>query len=133
MNELLWDDAESLSPRLLTANLDENVRALFLQVCSLDGACALLRLLNSTANSVLTADDIAYHLKQAQAVVERNLRKLVELGWVRRLDLPDCTWFGLTTDPQRRKVVRELVAWQDRWFARLERMKHLINGILVQP
>lgn len=132
MNELLWDDIELISPRVFTANLDENVRVLYQQVCSIAGACPLLRLLNSQANSVLTSDDIAYHLKQPQAVVERNLRQLVELEWVRRVALADCTWFGLTTDSQKRKIVQELFAWQDRWSARLEQIKYAINGVVVQ-
>ncbi len=132
MNELVWEDSDLIAPRMLTANLDENARALYQQVCVIAGACPLLRLLNSQANSVLTADDIAYHLKQPQAVVERNLYQLVEFGWVRRVVLPDCTWFGLTTDPQKRKIVQELFAWQDHWIARLEQMKHAINGVLIQ-
>ncbi len=132
MNEIRWEDIETFSPRVVTASLNERVRSLFFQVCMLDGGCALLRLLNSKRNSVMTADDIAYHLNQTQAVVERNLRKMVELGWVRRVDMADCTWFGLTTEPHRQEIVRELLAWQDRWVARLEEMKLVINGITFQ-
>ncbi len=133
MSELRWDDPESFSPRVLTETLDESARALFEQISKMEGALSLLRLLNTKSNSVLTADDIAYYLKQAQAHVERNLRRLVELGWVRHVDLTDCTWFGLTSDPQRRKIVRELLAWQDHWFAQLERIKFAVNGMIVHP
>ncbi len=128
MNDIRWDDIEVLSPRIVTASMNEKIRNLFFQVCVLDGGGPLLRLLNTKENSLLNADDIAYHLNQTPATVERNLRKLEELGWVRRMTLTDCAWFGLTTDPQKREIVRELLAWQDRWFARLEQMKHVVNG-----
>jgi len=129
MNELVWDDMDTISPGRLAAKLDTGVQNLYSQVCALAGACPLLRLLNSQANSVLTADDIAYYLKQPQSVVEHNLCRLLELGWLRQVALPDCTWYGLTTDPQKRKLVNELFAWQDRWSARLEQIRHAINGL----
>ena len=132
MNELRWEDLDAISTVKLAANLDASVRALYQQVCALSGACPLLRLLDSQANSVLTADDIAYYLKQVQSLVERNLDSLVELGWVRRVALPDCTWYGLTTDPQKRQLVHELFAWQDGWSARLEQLRHAINGLPAQ-
>ncbi len=132
MNEIRWEDIDTLSPRAVTASLDGKVRSLFFQVCMLDGGSSLLRLLNSKHNSVMTADDIAYHLNQTSAVVDRNLRKLMELGWVRRVAMSDCAWFGLTTDPQRQEIVSELLAWQDRWVARLEEMKLVVNGAAFQ-
>ncbi len=132
MKEIRWDDVEGLSPRAVTASLNDKVQSLFFQVCILDGGCSLLRLMYSKRNSVMTADDIAYHLNQTPAVVERNLRKLTELGWVRRVALTDCAWFGLTTDSSRQEIVRELLAWQDRWFARLEEMKLVVNGAVLQ-
>ncbi len=131
MRETDWNANELLSPRALLADLDDNARPLFAQVRKLDGGLSLLRLLHSKANTVLTVDDLAYHLNQAAPVVERTLRRLVELGWARQIDLKDCSWFGLTTDPQRRQLVAELVTWQDGWNARLEQMRHTINGAMV--
>ncbi len=133
MNEIRWQDIDALSPGAVTASLNEQVRSLFFQVCILDGGCSLLRLLNTKRNSVMTADDIAYHLNQTPAVVERNLRRLVDLNWVRRVAMADCTWFGLTTDSQKQEIVRELLVWQDRWFARLEEMKLVVTGAAFQP
>ncbi len=131
MERIVWDDNVLPSPQTLIAGLDESVQALFRQLCGLDGGSRLLRFLHANSNSVLTVDDIAYHLKQTPSTVECNLHKLVELGWARRLDLPGLTWFGLTADPQKRKIVRELFAWQEHWNARLERIRLAIEGQML--
>ncbi len=126
MDENGWDEARPVIQTEFMSGLDENARELYLQARMLDGGCALLQFLHSRSNSLLTADDIAYHLRQPGQIVERNLRRLVELGWARRVDLGEMTWFGLANDPQRRNIVQALGRWQELWFKRLLDLQHLI-------
>ncbi len=127
MDELTWAN-DLFSVATLVSSLGENARSLFTQACSLEGGLALLRLLNGKPNALLTAEDYAYYLHQAAATVERNLKRLVELGWARQVDTHDCSWFGLTSDSHRRRVIAELCNWQDGWNERLDKIKVSING-----
>ncbi len=102
------------------------MRELYLAVRKLEGGAALVRFLNSRKNSVLTIDDIAYHLQQAEPVVEHNLSSLVELGWARRIDSRELCWYGLARDPQRQRIVQALVAWEDQWLGHPNDLENLI-------
>ncbi len=125
-----WLSDESQLQEMVCEELDAHVRDLFAQVRQLDGGSALLRFLRSHVNTLRTADDIAYHLRQPAPVIERTLRGMLKLGLVRRIDASGVTWFGITLDPDRRRLVRDLCAWQDRWQARLEQIEHVICGKL---
>ncbi len=133
MNQIRWDGTEPLATTVLVADLEESVQTLFFELRQLDGGYALLRLLNLRRNSVLTADDLAYYLRQPERAVEANLRRLVELGWARRVDVVNWSWFGLTDDPQRREIVQSLIAWEELWQTRLNQFQRLIDGVVIQP
>ncbi len=133
INEIRWDETEHLTSSVLVADLDEDMRALFFELRQLDGGYALLRLLNSRKNSILTTDDLAYYLKQPEQLVERNALKLVELGWARQVDVLDWSWFGLTEDPQRREIVQALIDWEGLWYRRLDEFQRLLDGAMIQP
>lgn len=128
MNLTEIDELSLLSPQVLVNGMDENARALFEQASRLQGGLALLRFLNENANALLTVEDLAFQVKQPAVQVGRNIRKLVEWGWARELELPDCAWFGLTRDAGKRKVIVELFRWQNRWLAKLERLKLALDG-----
>jgi hypothetical protein len=119
---------EALLPDAVVEGMNEEVRALYEELGALDGGMALLHFLHSNSHSVLTADDIAYFVGQPQVDVERNIQALLEMGWARAVHLLDSRWYGLTEDRVRRRIVRELFAWQDNWHARLEQIRRAIDG-----
>jgi len=127
MATLEWLDDESLTPEILLAELEQNVRALFNQVCAFDGGGALLRFLDAHANTLMTIDDIAYHLTEANATVESGMRAMAQLGLARKIEVQGFRFYGITTDPAQRQLVRELCAGQDRWHARLERIERSVG------
>lgn len=131
MGEIRRERTEPLT-NFVVADLDEEMRALVIELGKLEGGRALLRLLYSRKNSVLTAEDLAYHLAQSQPVVEQNLRKLVELGWARRVEVMDWSWYGLTADPQQREIVQALTAWEELWKKRLDEFQRMIDGVVIQ-
>jgi hypothetical protein len=133
INERRWNETEPLISNFFVADLDEDMRALFFELRQLDGGYALLRLLNSRKTSLLTADDLAYYLKQPEWVVECNSRKLVELGWARQVDVLEWNWFGLTDDPQRREIVQALIDWEELWYRRMNDFQRLVDGAAIQP
>jgi hypothetical protein len=59
------------------------------------------------------------------------LAKLLDLGWIRRLDRAGYSWFPLAPDPKRREAVRRLLVWQDQWLVQLEVAKLIVNGQAV--
>lgn len=122
------DEDTLLSPGTVLGELDEDTQALYRQVRALRGGSALLRLLYRRANALLMSEDIAYHLNLPKALTDADLAKLLELGWIRRLDRAGYSWFALDPDPRRREIVGRLVAWQDRWFEHLDAVRHIVNG-----
>ncbi len=126
VSSLDWLDDESLTRDALLAELENTVRTTFLHVCSLDCGCALLRFLVARANTQFTVEDIAYHLHESCGVVECNLLSLVDLRLARQVHVVGLTLFGLTTDPEMKRLVHELCGWQDRWHARLLKVERAI-------
>ena len=131
MPQLHWLDDEQLTQAAMFEGVEMQVRELFDQVLALEIGFALLRFLDAHANSFKMVDDIAYHLKQSQETVEASLCALVGLGLVSRVDAAGMAFFGLTANPERRNLLRELCAWQDHWHARIARVEHVL-GVSAQ-
>jgi hypothetical protein len=128
MAKFQWLDDESNLHEMVYGELDTHLRDLFTQVRLLDGGGTLLRFMQAHANTLSTVDDIAYHLAAPAPAVEKSLRTLVKLGLVRHIDAADITLYGITNDPDRRRLVRDLCAWQDRWHTRLTQIERAIEG-----
>lgn len=121
-------DDEQLIQDWMLEGAKQQMRVLFGWVHMLADGFRLLRFLHLNANTLMTMEDIAYLLKQPLAAVERNLYAMVDFGLVRWTDVAGLAFFGLTTDLERRQVVRELYEWQNCWRARQARIGQVING-----
>ena len=121
-----WFDDESVLPSVLLTELDEHTRMLFKQLCTLNCGIQLARFLIENKHTLATVAGIAYHLNEAPAKVEGDIQELENLGLVRQVDVADLTLFGVTMDSDRRQLMRDLCAWQERWQLRLVRIGALL-------
>jgi hypothetical protein len=128
--ESTWS-VDPLVETFLFPELDAREKALFVQVLSVECGCALLRFLDRAADSLSTTDGIAFRLRQPYAVIECSLNTFRELGLVRQVNLGGSTFWGMVTDTEVRRIVRNLIAWQNRWRERLIRVEQLIDGRAV--
>lgn len=113
---------------LVCAELDPRLNDLFVRVRPLEGGFTLLRFFAANVNTLRTADDIAYHVCLPVAAVDKSLRTLSQMDLVRRMQAAGITLYGLTENPQKRRLVRDLGEWQDRWLAQIQQIDRLING-----
>lgn len=129
---LEWFDDESVLRSVLLTELDEHTRVLFKQLCMLNCGIQLVRFLVENKHTLATVDGIAYHLNEAPAKVEGDVQELENLGLVRQVDVADLALFGVTMDSDRRQLMRNLCAWQERWQLRLARIERAIDGKTVE-
>jgi hypothetical protein len=123
-----WFDDDSVLQSVLLTELDEHTRVLFKQLCTLNCGILLVRFLVENTHMLTTVAGIAYHLNEPPAKVERDVHVLENLGLVRQVDVADLALFGVTMDSDRRQLMRDLCAWQERWRVRLARMERAIDG-----
>ncbi len=128
MTKFQWLNDESQFEQVVYGELDARLSAVVDQIRLVEGGFALLWFLKSNANTLRTVDDIAFRLRQPTATVEKSLRAMSKLNLVRRVQAGGVTWFGMTLDPDRGRLVRDLCAWQDRWRSRLAKIDQAING-----
>ncbi len=128
MARFQWLDDETQIRQVVFGELGTSMKDLFAQVSSLEGGCSLLRFLDQHANTVMTIDDISYHLVEPHAKVARSLGKMIDLGLVKRVEAAGLELYGVTEQPEKRRLMHNLCLWQDRWLARLEEIERLING-----
>jgi hypothetical protein len=126
-----WFDDDSVLRSVLLTELDEHTRVLFKQLCTLNCGIQLVRFLVENKHTLATVAGIAYHLNEAPAKVEDDIQELENLGLVRQVDVADLTLFGVTMDSDRRQLMRDLCAWQERWQLRLVRIERAIDGKAV--
>lgn len=127
MNGRWFDDLLDLR-HALVGELDKEAQALFTRLSRLPSGLALLRVLHAHANTLFTLEDIAYKVGSAPERVGRDLDTLITDGLVRRVSLTDTCFYGLTTEPARRRIIHQLMGWQDRWHQRLARLEQVIRG-----
>jgi hypothetical protein len=125
---LEWLDDETVFQNALLAELDEQTQALFRQVRALDYGMSLVRFFIEHEHVLSTVEEIAFHLNALLAKVENSVYALEQLGLARQVDVADIALFGVTPDPGRRQMMRDLCAWQERWHSRLARVERAING-----
>ncbi len=128
MLDLTWLDDDRRLFDLLLAEMTPDERALFGRVSELGADLGLLNVLERKSNSLLTAQDLAAAVGRFPDGVEDQLEGLVEAGLARRVRILDSMFYGLTENPERRRLARDLVRWRDRWEERLTRMLGLLNG-----
>lgn len=127
MNTLRWLDDESGIRQIVFGELESKTRECFERLHAIEGGCALVRFFAQRANTLMTADDIAYYLP-AYPGIANSLHCLVEMALVRCIRVPGVILFGLTDDPEKRELVRRLCKWQDRWLTRVARLEHAVRG-----
>lgn len=128
MTRFQWLDDESRVQEMLCGELGPCLWELFSEVRLIDGGLELLRLLHLHPNTLRTIDDFAFHLHKPAPVVEKGLRAMVKLGLVRRIDAASVVVFGITRDPDRRRLLVELCDWQNRWHKRLAQIEQVVDG-----
>ncbi len=128
MARFQWLDDETRIREVVFGELGTSMKDLFAEVSSLEGGCSLLRFLDQHANTLMTIDDIAYHLVEPHARVARSLNKMIDLGLVKRVEAAGLVLYGVTDEPDNRRLMHSLCLWQDRWHARLLEIERLING-----
>jgi hypothetical protein len=105
---------------------------LFKQLCMLNCGIQLVRFLVENKHMLATVEGIAFHLNEPAAKVESDLHMLEKLGLARQVDVADLALFGVTMDSGRRRLMRDLCAWQERWHTRLTRIGRAIDGKQAQ-
>jgi hypothetical protein len=128
MARFQWLDDETHIRQVVLEELGASKKALFAQVSSLECGCSLLRFLDQHAKTLMTIDDIAYHLVEPHGKVACSLAKMIEMGLVRRVDAAGLVLYGITEEPDKRRVIHGLCQWQDHWLARLAEIERVING-----
>lgn len=121
-------DGERLIQDWMLKGVERNLQSLFDEVRALDGGFQLLRFLEGRPDTLTTVEDIAYFLKQPFGTVEWTLGALVDLRVARCTKVVGLSFFGLTVEPERRELARELCETLDRWQARLAHAGSVISG-----
>ena len=116
------------SEEAVLSDLSEKAKMLFAELCQFECSCLVLHFLHSYSTTLLTADDVAYHLSKPIEIVERDLNTLAQFHLVQTTRVAGVTFYHLTTEPSQLKLVHELCAWQDRWETRVRDVIVLIWG-----
>lgn len=127
MPQFHWLDDDQRTQDWMLEGMAEPIHDVFDQVRALDGGFLLLGFLAAHAHSTQTSDDIAYFLNESPGVVAQNLQSLIALGLAQQVDVLDLTFFSIIADPEQRRRVRALVAWQALWTTRQARIGRVIN------
>lgn len=133
MARFQWLDDETHIRQVVLKELGAGTKDLFAQVSSLECGCSLLRFLDQNANTLMTIDDIAYHLVEPYGKVARSLEKMIDIGLVRRVRAAGLVLYGVTDESEKRCLMHSLCQWQDRWFERLAEIERVINGENASP
>ncbi len=128
MARFQWLDDETHIRQVVLEELGAGTKDLFAQVSLFECGCPLLRFLDQNANTLMTIDDIAYHLVEPYGEVACSLDKMIEMGLVRRVEAAGLVLYGVGEEMDKRRLIHDLCQWQDRWLARLAEIERVING-----
>ncbi len=128
MARFQWPDDEVRIRQMVLDDLGSGMRQLFAQISAVDGGWALLRFLDRNTNTLLTLEDIAFRLGELSSTIDNAACLMVELGLMQSVQAAGITLFGITSNPDRRRLVHALCSWQDHWHARLAGIERVING-----
>ncbi len=112
-HNLVGDDStlQVRVPPRIGANLQETCAL----VQKLHCGFSLLRLLQDNPKMQMTAEGAAVQLKRPVEAIDVELCRLEELGLVSSRAIAGIIFFGLDTDPAKRKLVRDLLYRHDLW------------------
>ena len=113
---------------VVLADLSENAKRLFGELSRFQCSLLILHFLHSNAATLLTADDVAYHVGKPIAVIEIDLAALAQRGLVQATTVAGVTFYRYTTNPSQQELAQELCTWQDRWENRIHAIVRLIWG-----
>lgn len=102
---------------LLPLKSSTNPVQLFACVRKLNCGFSILQCLQANPRALMTPEGISDHLKRPVEVIDNDLSSLQELGLVSPKPIAGIVFFGLDPDPAKRKLVRELLARRDFWYA----------------
>lgn len=120
---------EVLNRKMLLADLSENAKRLFDELSQFESCLLILHFLNSNAATMLTADDIAYHVSKPIKDIQHDLDVLTQVYLVETTYVTGVTFYHFTKNPVQRRLAQELCAWQDRWETRIRNIAQYIWGI----
>ncbi len=128
MARFQWPDDETRIRQIVLDDLGAGMRQMFAQISAVDGGWALLRFLDQNPKTLMTLEDIAFQVGQSRSTTEKAERVMMELSLMRSVGAAGLTLFGMTEDPDKRRLVHALCSWQDHWHARLAGIERVING-----
>lgn len=121
-------DDQMFSQEMLLADLSDDAKTLFAELARFQYCLQILYYLRSNASTMLTANDLAYHLAKPPGTIDKDLATLAQLGLAQTISVAGITMYQFATNPARQKVAQELCAWQDRWETRIKEIVRLIWG-----
>ncbi len=133
MARFQWPDDEARIRQIVLEDLGTGMRQMFAQISDVDGGWALLRFLDQNAKTLMTLEDIAFRLGESTGTIQNAVCVMDDLGLMRSLGAAGITLFGITDNPEKRRLVHALCSWQDHWHARLAGIERVINGESLSP
>ena len=124
---LEWLDDESVLRSVLLTELGEQTRSLFEQIRTFNSGMPIVHYLVDNEHTLATVEEIAFHLNEPATKVKSDIYALEKLDLVRQVDVADLALYGMTMDLGRRRLMRDLCAWQEHWHARLARIERAIG------
>ncbi len=122
---------ESGLRRNLLRNLQPEVRILAVQVMASETKAGLLAFFWRHPSVGLTVGDVAFRIGRGLEEVEAALAELAALGLVERRSVCELTFFRLTQNRRRLAELDELVAWQQSWRQRAQRLAQAAGPSLL--
>lgn len=106
---------------VMLRELNEEQRMLLSQVLRFDCGYTLLQFMHEHPRELLTADDIAFHLKAPPTCVESTLHALMGVGMTEQREIAGLSFFGFAGYAVRRQLASDFVigiksgklAWAD--------------------
>lgn len=117
-----------LDRETVIGDLSDSAKKLFAELCQFKCCLLILHFLRSNAATLLTADDIAYHLEKPVATIEQDLAKLVQLNLAQTTQVTGIMFYRFTIIPAQQKLAQEVCSWQDRWETRIRDIVLMLWG-----
>ncbi len=128
MDRVQWLDDTAGVQKAVLDDLATTAQEWFERISALESGCALVRFFNERANTLLSLEDIAYHLIEPHAVMAGTVDALPKMGLIRCVPVAGVVLFGLTEDPKNRILVHTLCDWQERWRTRAASIERAVQG-----
>jgi hypothetical protein len=103
-------DDQTLDQEMILADLSENAKTLFAELCQFQCCLLILHFLRLNPTTLLTADDIAYRLTKPIGAIEKDLATLAQLGLVQTTTVAGITFYRFAANSSQQKLAQELCA-----------------------